>query len=155
VVNHGGNLRGEPVVSAGNVLGQACPGDTVTLLDQRGTWYQVRVEATPQSCDPKRVAAGTTGWLSASLLTLSATTLGGPAPAPTAKQISKPTVRPAPTAMPTAIARSGCDPSYPTVCIPPPPPDLDCKDIPYRRFKVLPPDPHHFDGNHDGVGCEG
>jgi hypothetical protein len=47
-----------------------------------------------------------------------------------------------------------CDPSYPTVCIPPPPPDLDCKDIPYRNFKVLPPDPHHFDGDHDGVGCE-
>jgi micrococcal nuclease len=47
-----------------------------------------------------------------------------------------------------------CDPSYPTVCIPPPPPDLDCSDVPYRRFKVLPPDPHHFDGDHDGVGCE-
>ena len=50
---------------------------------------------------------------------------------------------------------ANCDPSYPTVCIPPPPPDLDCKDITYRRFKVLPPDPHHFDGNHDGIGCEG
>src|SRR5947207_15857006 len=30
-----------------------------------------------------------------------------------------------------------CDPSYPTVCIPPPPPDLDCADIaPLREFKV-------------------
>jgi len=47
-----------------------------------------------------------------------------------------------------------CDPSYPTVCIPPPPPDLDCRDIPYRRFKVLPPDPHGFDRDGDGVGCE-
>ena len=47
-----------------------------------------------------------------------------------------------------------CDPSYPDVCIPPPPPDLDCKDIPYRNFRVLPPDPHHFDGDHDGIGCE-
>ena len=48
-----------------------------------------------------------------------------------------------------------CDPSYPTVCIPPAPPDLDCGDIPYRRFQVLPPDPHNFDGNdNDGVGCE-
>lgn len=47
-----------------------------------------------------------------------------------------------------------CDPSYPTVCIPPPPPDLDCKDIPYRNFKVLPPDPHGFDGDGDGIGCE-
>jgi len=50
--------------------------------------------------------------------------------------------------------RTTCDPSYPTVCIPPPPPDLDCKDIPYRRFRVLSPDPHHFDGDHDGTGCE-
>jgi endonuclease YncB( thermonuclease family) len=47
-----------------------------------------------------------------------------------------------------------CDPSYPTVCIPPPPPDLDCGDIRYRRFKVVGRDPHHFDGDHDGVGCE-
>jgi len=49
----------------------------------------------------------------------------------------------------------GCSPAYPGVCIPPPPPDLDCRDIPYRRFAVLPPDPHHFDGDHDGIGCEG
>jgi len=47
-----------------------------------------------------------------------------------------------------------CDPSYPDVCIPPPPPDLDCADIPYRNFQVLPPDPHHFDGDGDGIGCE-
>ena len=38
--------------------------------------------------------------------------------------------------------------------LPPPPPDLDCGDIPYRRFAVRYPDPHNFDGNHDGVGCE-
>jgi len=54
-----------------------------------------------------------------------------------------------------AISPGSCDPAYPTVCIPPPPPDLDCGDIPYRRFTVLPPDPHHFDGDHDGIGCEG
>jgi micrococcal nuclease len=47
-----------------------------------------------------------------------------------------------------------CDPSYPDVCIPPPPPDLDCNDIPYRNFRVLPPDPHHFDGDGNGIGCE-
>lgn len=49
----------------------------------------------------------------------------------------------------------GCDPSYPDVCIPPPPPDLDCGDIQFRQFKVLQPDPHRFDGDKDGVGCEG
>jgi micrococcal nuclease len=40
------------------------------------------------------------------------------------------------------------------VCIPPPPPDLDCSDIAYRRFTVLPPDDQHFDGDHNGIGCE-
>lgn len=47
-----------------------------------------------------------------------------------------------------------CDPSYPGVCIPPAPPDLDCGQIQYRRFQVLPPDPHGFDRDGDGVGCE-
>jgi micrococcal nuclease len=67
---------------------------------------------------------------------------------------------PTPTRWPTATEGPGggsggnCSPSYPTVCIKPPPPDLDCGDIPYRRFKVLPPDPHNFDGDGDGVGCE-
>jgi micrococcal nuclease len=49
---------------------------------------------------------------------------------------------------------SECDPSYPTVCIPSLPADLDCGDIQYRRFEVLPPDRHGFDGNKDGVGCQ-
>ena len=65
-------------------------------------------------------------------------------PAPTA------TITPSPTRDP-----SRCDPAYPSVCIPPPPPDLDCGDIPYRDFTVLPPDPHDFDRDGDGVGCEG
>jgi micrococcal nuclease len=47
-----------------------------------------------------------------------------------------------------------CDASYPTVCIPPPPPDLDCADVRYSRFKVVGRDPHNFDGDHDGIGCE-
>ncbi len=71
-------------------------------------------------------------------------------------------IAPTATLKPAATPNSGdgggsggnCDPSYPGVCIPPAPPDLDCGDIPYRRFKVLPPDPHRFDGDHDGVGCE-
>ena len=67
---------------------------------------------------------------------------GGPTPAPGL----------APTPLPSTA--TGCDPAYPTVCIPPPPPDLDCGDIPFRNFKVLPPDPHRFDGDGDGIGCE-
>jgi len=62
---------------------------------------------------------------------------------------------PAATTIALAPPARACDPSYPTVCIPPAPPDLDCGDIPYRRFPVLAPDPHHFDGNDDdGIGCE-
>jgi micrococcal nuclease len=47
-----------------------------------------------------------------------------------------------------------CDPSYPDFCLPPNSPDLDCKDIPYRRFRVNQPDPHKFDRDKDGIGCE-
>ncbi|MFM6205336.1 hypothetical protein [Planktothrix sp.] len=54
-----------------------------------------------------------------------------------------------------------CDPAYPKdlagneICIPSPPPDLNCKDISYRQFVVLDPDPHNFDSDKDGIGCEG
>lgn len=53
-----------------------------------------------------------------------------------------------------APPNGNCDGSYPDVCIPPPPPDLDCPEIAHRNFRVLPPDPHRFDGNKDGFGCE-
>jgi micrococcal nuclease len=53
-----------------------------------------------------------------------------------------------------SISQSNCDPSYRDVCIPSSPPDLDCGQITYRRFPVNPPDPHGFDGDFDGVGCE-
>ena len=60
-----------------------------------------------------------------------------------------------PTIVPTlGGGGSNCHPSYPGVCIPPPPPELDCKDISYRRFQVIAPDPHNFDGDGDGFGCE-
>jgi micrococcal nuclease len=57
--------------------------------------------------------------------------------------------------MPAQPVQSGnCDRAYPTVCIPSPPPDLDCKEIPHRNFQVVAPDPHGFDGDKDGIGCE-
>jgi hypothetical protein len=69
-------------------------------------------------------------------------------PAAVVTTIVEPSIAPLPVG-------AECSPAYPTVCIPPPPPDLDCGQIPYRRFVVLPPDPHHFDGDRDGIGCEG
>jgi len=47
-----------------------------------------------------------------------------------------------------------CDSSYPDVCIASPPPDLDCGDISDKKFTVLSPDPHGFDRDGDGIGCE-
>jgi hypothetical protein len=79
-----------------------------------------------------------------------------PQPAPPPPPIAPPP--PPPVAPPPPPPTGNCAPSYPTVCIPPPPPDLDCKDISYRNFKVrydVPdPDPHRFDADRDGVGCE-
>lgn len=61
---------------------------------------------------------------------------------------------PVPGGSPGGNATGGrCDPSYPDVCIPPPPPDLDCADVSSRRFRVVGADPHRFDGNRDGIAC--
>jgi uncharacterized repeat protein (TIGR01451 family) len=58
----------------------------------------------------------------------------------------------------TAVPREACAASYPDVCIPPPPPDLNCNQVQYKRFRVIytvpNPDPHRFDADHDGIGCE-
>jgi len=59
-----------------------------------------------------------------------------------------------PATVVSAPPSGNCDPSYPDVCIPPYPPDLDCGDIPFRRFQVIGADPHRFDGDKDGIGCE-
>jgi micrococcal nuclease len=70
-------------------------------------------------------------------------------------QVVEDTPEPAPmqTQTPTPSA-DNCDRAYPDVCIPPAPPDLDCKDVPHQNFRVLPPDPHKFDRDKDGIGCE-
>jgi hypothetical protein len=36
----------------------------------------------------------------------------------------------------------------------PAPPDLNRSEISARNFRLLLPDPHHFDVAGDGVGCE-
>lgn len=63
--------------------------------------------------------------------------------------------RPQEPAAQSPTPRANCDAAYPDVCIPPAPPDLDCKDITHRNFRVLSPDPHRLDGkDNDGIGCE-
>jgi len=77
-----------------------------------------------------------------------------PAPAPQRDPVPAPPVSLPVPPPPQPGAGAGCDSSYPSVCIPPAPPDLDCPQIAPRRFQVLPPDPHGFDSDHDGIGCE-
>lgn len=109
------------------------------------------------------------GWCIREALTGAAVTTD-PVPAPTAdasprKNARPPTPRPAytaPTLPPTNAPQppprpaGQCDPSYPTACIPPlsTAGNLDCADVPYREFAVVLPDPHYFDGDGDGIGCE-
>lgn len=54
-----------------------------------------------------------------------------------------------------AAPAEACHASYPDFCIPPPPPDLDCPQIRGPKpFRVRAPDPHRFDRDRDGWGCE-
>lgn len=71
---------------------------------------------------------------------------------------------PAPTPVPVAapilpiVPPSNCEASYPTLCIAIGSADIDCGEIAARRFQVVwsvpNPDPHGFDGDGDGIGCE-
>ena len=51
-------------------------------------------------------------------------------------------------------AAPDCLNSYPDFCIPPGTPDLNCSDIQYSDFTVRGSDPHRFDADNDGIGCE-
>lgn len=104
---------------------------------------EAEARAAERGCHPTGVFGGADG---VALPTATAAT----------QALSTPTaLSPTTTAVvPTQLPAQNCDSAYPTVCIPPPPPDLDCGQIPYRRFQVLPPDPHRFDADGDGIGCE-
>lgn len=68
------------------------------------------------------------------------------------------TLAPSPPVAPQGLPNGGgqgCDPAYPDACIPPAPPNLDCGSPGVGRdLTALSPDPHHLDGDGDGVGCE-
>lgn len=65
-----------------------------------------------------------------------------------------PTPSPPTTIAAPSFVTGDCDPAYPDTCIPAYPPDLDCSQVSARRFRVDPPDPHGFDGDGNGVGCQ-
>ncbi len=76
---------------------------------------------------------------------------------PKATPTETPTEEPTEEPTETVVVDPLCDPAYPDFCIPPPPPDLSCDDDilnGQQNFTVLAPDPHDFDTDGDGVGCE-
>lgn len=79
-----------------------------------------------------------------------------PPPAAVEPPPSEPAVVVPPPVAPPPAAGGECDPHYPTVCIQPfILGDVNCPQVPYSSFTVLPPDPHDLDGNNNnGIGCE-
>lgn len=75
-------------------------------------------------------------------------------PSPSPEPVAEPEPIPQEIAPPEPVQTNDCDPSYPDMCLPPGAGDLDCKDVSQRGFQVLPPDPHGFDRDRDGIGCE-
>ncbi len=143
--NRSANLRGGPGTNY-PVAGSVQAGQALNLVAQTGAgdWYKL--------ADGK--------WIAAFLVSNAPTGLAVEG-APVVQQ-AQPAAPEAPTATPVqapptptpAPAQQNCDPSYPTLCIPPNSPDLDCPDMSVKRFPVLPPDPHRFDRDNDGIGCE-
>lgn len=159
--NDGANLRGGPGTNypiVGGVppgaqlavVGRSAAGDWLRLSD--GSWIAAfLVDNAPTNLPA--VEAGPAQPTPAPPVEQRAAPVAAPVEQPpTATPVPPPTATPAPPPAP-AVSRD-CHPSYPGVCIPYPPPDLDCGDIGYRRFTVVGGDPHRFDGDHDGVGCE-
>jgi micrococcal nuclease len=61
---------------------------------------------------------------------------------------------PAPAPAPRDAPSDGrCDPNYTGACVPPYPPDADCADV-GRPVTVVGADPHNFDSDGNGRGCE-
>jgi len=168
--------RVHPLVVVGLVLGGAallcCGVGTVGALvdggDPKGSSALPVAEVTTDGAEPEATPAPTTALAAPAVPTGPAITTGpavttGPPASAKPKVTTRPpaTTKPAPRkttpkpAKTTTKPARNCDPSYPTVCIPPGPPDLDCGQISHRNFKVLPPDPHRFDGSpKNGIGCE-
>lgn len=125
------------------------PGINYAVAGQCAAGQGITVSGVNDQRDWLLLASG--AWIAASLVDNVPSGLSVVAgAAPPAPAVTAP-----PAARVQAVPASGnCDPSYPTVCIPPSPPDLDCGQISHRRFQVAGSDPHRFDGDHDGIGCE-
>jgi hypothetical protein len=120
-----------------NLLTDRCPDQMIA------PWLDAPPVTPPTTVPPTTVPPTTVPPTTVAPTTIATT------PPPT--QAPQPFIPPVVTAPPSA----DCDPSYPDFCLPPSSADtLNCADVPYTDFRVLPPDPHGFDGNNDGEGCE-
>lgn len=145
--NQEGNLRAGPGTEF-EIAGNVAAGEPVEVLykNPAGDWYQL----------------GNGGWIAAFLVSGVNADLAVAPSLPAVPVVEQPPVVEAPpVAEQPAVVDNGsdqqCDPSYPDVCIPPLSVrgDLNCPDIPqFARFRVLAPDPHGFDKEGDGLGCE-
>jgi hypothetical protein len=124
-----------------NIVGAVQVGQALTIagISEDGLWYclstgewvPVELVGNASSIPPPVVQAQPTPPFT-------------PALAPVIQGQTAPPVPPA----------GNCDPSYPDVCIPPPPPDQTCDEVGLNDIRVVGADPHDFDGDHDGIGCE-
>jgi micrococcal nuclease len=114
------------------------------------------LEAAQSAAEQSAIGLFSTDASSSTTTTLRATTSTTGRPTSTTSPPVTTTAPPVTTTGPvTTTAPAGnCDPSYPDFCIPPPPPDLNCGDVGVNDFTVRSPDPHGFDRDNDGIGCE-
>ena len=143
----------------GSFVSYGLAGGSTTVVDSTTTTLtQGTSTTTASSSTSSSVAKVTTTATSAPTSTTSQeTTSTTSKPTTTTSQPTTTTTKATTTSSKpttTTTEAENCDPYYPDFCIPPPPPDLNCSDIPQKNFTVLQPDPHGFDGNKDGVGCE-
>ena len=138
------NLRNGPGTTY-SIIGGVQAGQTLQIVSQNqtGDWFKLRDGQWIAAFLVNRIATGLP--IDEEYLTLPGT-IPETIPVP-------PIVTPTP-AQSTIPAPTNCESSYPGICIPLTPPDLNCGDIPYTDFSVIGADPHGFDNDDDGIGCE-
>jgi hypothetical protein len=82
-----------------------------------------------------------------------ASTSGGSVQTPASETLSTPKPAEVAGGNETLSLEPDCDPSYSNHCLPLSTPNIDCNEISYRKFEVIPPDPHRFIDK-DSNGCE-
>ncbi|MFN8526805.1 MAG: hypothetical protein U0821_27190 [Chloroflexota bacterium] len=147
-----------PAVASGS---SAVPTATRPLATNTPALPPVAIQATALASGAARSAAS--GGVPTNVGAATSTPVTGAVSAPVA-------ATPAPTAANGAttggtfvirpyVKGPDCHPSYPEFCIPPAPPDIDCKDIPKKNFTVRraveDPDPHRLAKKGENVGCPG